>query len=65
MQNGDTKLKVVDCMSESPITVESGDALGVAVGKLFKWQIHELLVVDDGQLVGIVTDRDLTRIIHR
>lgn len=62
MQNGDTKLKVVDCMSESPITVESGDALGVAVGKLFKWQIHELPVVDDGQLVGIVTDRDLRQV---
>jgi len=62
MQNGDTKLKVIDCMSESPITVDPSESLGAAIGMLFKWQIHELPVVEDGRLVGIVTDRDLRQV---
>lgn len=62
MENGDIELKVVDCMSESPITVSPGESVGVAIGMLFKWQIHELPVVEDGRLVGIVTDRDLRQV---
>lgn len=62
MENGDIKLKVIDCMSESPITVDPGESAAAAVGMLFKWQIHELPVVEDGRLVGIITDRDLRQV---
>jgi acetoin utilization protein AcuB len=62
MENGDTKLKVIDCMSESPIVVDPAESLGAAIGMLFKWQIHELPVVEDGRLVGIITDRDLRQV---
>lgn len=62
MENGDITYKVVDCMSESPITVDPGDTVGAAIGTLFKWQIHELPVVQEGRLVGIITDRDLRQV---
>lgn len=62
MENGDIELKVIDCMSESPITVDPGESVGAAIGMLFKWQIHELPVVEEGRLVGIITDRDLRQV---
>ena len=49
-------------MSASPITVGSEDSLQTALDLLHRRNIRELPVVDNGRLIGIVTDRDLREI---
>ena len=49
-------------MSLSPFTITSEDSLKTAIDLLQKRNIRELPVVDEGGLVGIVTDRDLREI---
>ena len=49
-------------MSASPITVGSEDSLQAALDLLHRRNIRELPVVDNGRLIGIVTDRDLREI---
>jgi acetoin utilization protein AcuB len=46
-------------MQRSPITVAPGASLGEARDLTLERGIRHLLVVDDGRLVGIVSDRDL------
>jgi CBS domain-containing protein len=52
-------LRVREVMVDSPVTVSSGDSLQHALSLLDKHHIHELPVVEQGRLVGIVTDGDL------
>lgn len=54
--------KVRDRMSVSPFTIGPEDSLQEAIDLLHKHNIRELPVVDNGRLVGIVTDRDLREI---
>lgn len=53
---------VRDRMSTPPHTVTSEDSLESAFHFLHKHNIRELPVVEDGKLIGIVTDRDLREI---
>jgi acetoin utilization protein AcuB len=57
------ELRVRDRMSIAPHTVGLNDNLQTAVDLLRKHEIRELPVVQDGRLVGIVTDRDLRQMV--
>jgi len=52
-------MRVRDHMTGSPITVSSGTSLSEAFDLMLKHSVRELPVVDHGELVAIVTDRDL------
>lgn len=46
-------------MTKEPITAEPNDLLSRAAHKMQAGGFHRLPIVEAGQLVGIVTDRDL------
>ncbi len=50
---------VINWMSKPPITVDANATLQDVIQLLRKHEIHMLPVVENGQLVGIVTDRDV------
>jgi CBS domain-containing protein len=52
-------LRVGEVMIDTPVTVSPGDTLQHALDLLEKYHVHELPVVEHGQLIGIVTDGDL------
>jgi acetoin utilization protein AcuB len=52
-------MKVVDVMSEEPLTVSPSDTVGQAEALMGENGYRQLPVVRNKQLVGIVTDRDL------
>ncbi len=52
-------LRVREVMVDSPVTVNSGDSLQHALSLLQKHKVHQLPVVEQGRVVGIVTDGDL------
>ncbi len=52
-------MKVRDLMTPNPITITPADDLTAAIGAMLKHRIHELPVVEDGLLLGILTDRDI------
>jgi len=53
---------VRETMSHAPITVTSNQSLREALDLLGKHNIRELPVVEHGNLIGIVTDRDLRQV---
>jgi acetoin utilization protein AcuB len=54
-------MRVVDIMSQRPVTIELDDKL-VTVKEIFdRMKFHHLLVVEEDALIGIVSDRDLLR----
>ena len=53
---------VVNRMTKHPVTVSSATKVDEAIHLLKKHNIRRLPVVDDGKLVGIVTDKDLMRV---
>ncbi|WP_027416836.1 acetoin utilization AcuB family protein [Aneurinibacillus terranovensis] len=50
---------VEDIMKRNVITVESSDSIRLAMLKVDQNRIRHLPVIEDGQLVGILSDRDL------
>ncbi len=50
---------VEDVMTEAPITVSSSTSIRKVIMTLFESDFRHLPIVDGGQLVGIVSDRDL------
>jgi len=48
-------------MTRDPVTVAPNDAIGVALKRMLDRGCRRLPVVDQGKLVGIVSDRDLRR----
>lgn len=56
-------MKVGDIMSANPVTVGLDDALAVVKEIFDNARFHHLLVIDEGQLVGVVSDRDLLKAI--
>jgi CBS domain-containing protein len=48
-----------DIMSHEPLRIESADTIGLAAGIFRANSLHALPVVDDGELVGMVTSHDL------
>ncbi len=50
---------VQEVMSKSPITIEAQDTVGLALRTMDDKDIRHLPVIEDGVLIGIVSDRDL------
>lgn len=52
-------MTAADIMSKEPLKVESSDSIGLAADIFRANTLHALPVVDDGELVGIITPHDL------
>lgn len=52
-------MKVVDVMTTDPMSVTPSESVGQADELMNANRIRQLPVVEDGELVGIVTDRDI------
>jgi predicted transcriptional regulator len=52
-------MKVCDLMSYQPVAIDADDSVEEAAGRMRAHVVGALPVLDLGQLVGIVTDRDL------
>ena len=53
-------MRIGDVMTPNPITIEPWESCAAAREKLQKHHIHHLLVVDQGQIAGAVSVRELT-----
>lgn len=51
--------KVVDLMTKNPIVMTPHETIGKADELMTEHRIRQVPVVDDGALLGIITDRDL------
>ncbi|MCE7888194.1 MAG: CBS domain-containing protein [Sorangiineae bacterium PRO1] len=58
-KRGARAMVVEDVMTEAPITVSSSTSIRKVIMTLFESDFRHLPIVDGGQLVGIVSDRDL------
>ena len=54
--------RVRECMTVDPMTVGPGDSLQKVVDLLRRRDIRSVPVVEDGKLIGIVTDRDVRQV---
>lgn len=55
------EIPVDDVMHDSPITVHPDATIQEAADLMFQYKIGGLPVVDDGELVGVITQSDLMR----
>jgi len=54
-------MTVGDRMTKNPVTVSPGDTLATAQEKMRAGEFRQVPVVDQGRLVGILTDRDIRK----
>jgi len=54
-------VQVRDVMTEATVTDSASDTLRAAAERMWRNQTGSLLVMEDGQLVGIITERDVLR----
>ena len=54
-------MTVGDRMTKNPVTVSPGDTLVAAQEKMRLGEFRQVPVVDQGRLVGILTDRDIRK----
>lgn len=54
-------MKIGQIMSSNPVTVSLDDPLSAVKDIFDNAGFHHLLVVDEGELIGVVSDRDLLR----
>jgi acetoin utilization protein AcuB len=52
-------MEVARWMTKNPVTVESNQRLSAVRQKMDKGNFHRVPVVDDGEVVGMISDRDL------
>ncbi len=52
---------VSDLMSSPPVTCHASDALADAAGEMRNAEIGSVVVIDEGKVAGILTERDLLR----
>ena len=55
------QVKVIDAMTEKPVTIAPGATVEEAAQVLLKRQIGGLPVVEQGQLIGIITTNDVMK----
>ncbi|HEV3292296.1 MAG TPA: CBS domain-containing protein [Streptosporangiaceae bacterium] len=54
-------MQVRDVMTEATVTETATDTLRAAAEHMWRHQTGSLIILDDGQLAGIITERDLLR----
>jgi acetoin utilization protein AcuB len=57
-----SQLRVRDCMTVDPATVGPRDSLQKVIELLRRRNIRSVPVIEEGKLVGIVTDRDIRQV---
>lgn len=57
-------MQIREIMTQNPLTARLGTSVFEAIRTLESEQIRHLPIVDGGELVGIVSDRDLLRFSH-
>lgn len=62
MKNTRNFLRVRDCMSVDPATVAPNDPLQSVISLLRRRDIRSVPVVENGRLIGIVSDRDVRQV---
>ena len=50
-------------MTKNPLTVKPGDDVNKAARVFFEHRIHGLPVVEDGELVGVISPSDVLKLI--
>ena len=58
-KNNKKTIRVADWMSEGVLAVETFDSIAIARQLMAKHRVNQLPVMDNENLVGIVTDRDI------
>ena len=58
------KVPVSDVGTENPVFVAPGDPLDAALQRMAEQQVRRLPVVEDGRLVGILAQADVSRTAH-
>ncbi len=53
--------RVADIMTVDPVTIHPSQSIGTAIALMRQGNFRRLPVIENGRLVGIVTDRDLRR----
>jgi len=53
-------MRIGDVMTPNPVTIGPRESCAAAREKLHEHRIHHLLVVDEGQVVGAISVRELT-----
>ena len=53
--------RVAEIMTENPVTVQPSQSIDTAITLMRQGNFRRLPVVENGRLVGIVTDRDMRR----
>ncbi len=59
------RLTVGRIMTRDPITISPDDSIGEAARLMLEYKIGGLPVVDNGKLVGIITESDIFRLLVR
>jgi acetoin utilization protein AcuB len=62
MKTAKNFLRVRDCMSVDPATVAPNDPLQSVINLLRRRDIRSVPVVEEGKVIGIVTDRDVRQV---
>jgi CBS domain-containing protein len=62
---GSLAATVADVMTAGPVTIRSDQDLATAVERLLDTRVKSLPVVDDGQVVGMLSRRDLIAVLAR
>jgi acetoin utilization protein AcuB len=56
---------VSEIMTPNPMTADAGSSIRAVLRKLVELDVRHLPIVDDGELVGIISDRDLREVTSR
>ncbi|MHA6512404.1 DUF294 nucleotidyltransferase-like domain-containing protein [Tessaracoccus sp. Z1128] len=59
------QMPVADMLTRSPVTIHSGATVGDAAQAMDEARVSAILVTEEERLVGILTDRDLRRVVAR
>jgi acetoin utilization protein AcuB len=65
MSREEQSFVVEDWMTKEPITIQYDHRIGDALRLMYELDIRHLPVLEDGKLVGIVSDRDIRQLFGR